>query len=65
MTRGKPLVEKDVDTIKYFLELGFSSHWIGIKMYMPQRTVISRMKRFGLKSRFKPHVQKKKIKEKE
>ena len=63
MTRGKDLVEDDVDLIRQLLILGFSSHEIGAKLHMPQRTVNYRMAKFGLVSRFEPHVQKKKIKE--
>jgi hypothetical protein len=65
MTRGRKLVEDDVDLIRQLLILGFSSHEIGAKLHMPQRTVNYRMAKFGLVSRFEPHIQKKKTKEHE
>jgi hypothetical protein len=63
ITRGKDLVEDDVDLIRQLLILGYSSHEIGAKLYMPQRTVNYRMAKFGLVSRFEPHIQKKLTKE--
>ena len=63
MTRGRDLVEDDVDLIRQLLIKGFSSHEIGAMLYMPQRTVNYRMAKFGLASRFEPHIQKKQIKE--
>jgi hypothetical protein len=63
MTRGKKLVADDVDPIRPLLILGFSSHEIGAMLGLPQRTVNYRMAKFGLVSRFEPHIQKKKIME--
>jgi hypothetical protein len=63
MTRGRDLVEDDVDLIRPLLILGFSSHEIGAKLHMPQRTVNYRMAKFGLVSRFESHIQKKLTKE--
>jgi hypothetical protein len=59
MTRGKDLVEDDVDLIRQLLIKGFSSHKIGAILYLPQRTANYRMAKFGLVSRFEPHIQKK------
>jgi hypothetical protein len=63
MTRGKALVEEDVVRIAELLGWGYSTHDIGRMIGMPQRTVSYRMAKYGLKSCYKPHVQKKKIEE--
>ena len=63
MTRGKDLVEKDVDPLAELLMRGYSTHEIGAMLGIPQRTVSYRLAKFGWKSRFLPHVQKKKIME--
>jgi hypothetical protein len=61
MTRGKALVEDDVLLIAYLLGFGCSTHDIGKKLGMPQRTVSYRMAKFEVKPNYKSHVQKKKI----
>jgi len=63
MTRGKALVDEDVIRIAELLGFGYSTHDIGKKLGMPQRTVSYRMAKYGLKSCYRPHVQKKKAEE--
>jgi hypothetical protein len=63
MTRGRELVEEDVEPIAELLMRGYSTHEIGAMLGIPQRTVSYRLAKFGWKSRYLPHVQKKKIKE--
>jgi hypothetical protein len=63
MTRGKDLVEKDVEHIAELLMRGYSTHEIGAMVGIPQRTVSYRLAKFGWKSRYLPHVQKKLTKE--
>jgi hypothetical protein len=65
MTRGRDLVEEDVILIAELLGRCYSTHDIGKMIGMPQRTVSYRMAKYGLKSFYEPHVQKKKIEEHE
>lgn len=63
MTCGKDLVEKDVEPLAELLMRGSSTHEIGTILGIPQRTISYRLAKFGWKSRYLPHVHKKKIEE--